>query len=75
MAPLRESQPTMKRMCCSTDHCAEVLRLRSPRVNSGASPYRVSLAQEINRIVNRTQKVLDDTNIKLAYVATDGLGI
>src|SRR6202040_3429002 len=36
--------------------------------------YRVSLAQEINRIANRVQKVLEDANIKLASVATDALG-
>jgi len=36
--------------------------------------YRVSLAQEINRIANRVQKVLEDANIKLASVATDSLG-
>jgi transposase len=34
----------------------------------------VSLAQEINRIANRIQKVLEDANIKLASVATDALG-
>jgi len=28
--------------------------------------YRASLAQEINRIANRVQKVLEDANIKLA---------
>ena len=36
--------------------------------------YRVSLAQEINRIANRIQKVLEDAHIKLASVATDPLG-
>jgi len=36
--------------------------------------YRVSLTQEINRIANRVQKVLEDANIKLASVATDALG-
>ena len=36
--------------------------------------YRVSLVQEINRIANRIQKVLEDANIKLALVATDALG-
>jgi transposase len=36
--------------------------------------YRASLAQEINRIANRVQKVLEDGNIKLASVATDTLG-
>ena len=36
--------------------------------------YRVSLAQEINRIANRIQKVLEDANIKLASVASDALG-
>jgi transposase len=36
--------------------------------------YRVSLAQECNRIANRMQKVLEDANIKLASVATDALG-
>jgi transposase len=37
--------------------------------------YRVSLAQECNRIANRIQKVLEDANIKLASVATDALGV
>lgn len=36
--------------------------------------YRASLMQEINRISNRVQKVLEDSNIKLASVATDALG-
>src|SRR5215813_3342602 len=36
--------------------------------------YRASLTQEINRIANRIQKVLEDANIKLASVATDPLG-
>jgi len=36
--------------------------------------YRVSLTQEINRIANRVQKILEDANIKLASVATDALG-
>ena len=36
--------------------------------------YRVSLAQECNRVANRIQKVLEDANIKLASVATDALG-
>jgi transposase len=36
--------------------------------------YRASLAQEINRIANRVQKVLEDANIKLASVASDALG-
>jgi transposase len=36
--------------------------------------YRASLAQEINRIANRIQKVLEDANIKLASVATNALG-
>lgn len=34
----------------------------------------MSLSQEINRIANRIQKVLEDANIKLASVATDPLG-
>ena len=36
--------------------------------------YRVSLAQECNRIANRIQKVLEDANLKLASAATDPLG-
>jgi transposase len=36
--------------------------------------YRVSLAQECNRIANRIQKVLEDANLKLASVASDPLG-
>lgn len=35
--------------------------------------YRVTLAQECNRIANRIQKVLEDANLKLASVATDPL--
>jgi transposase len=37
--------------------------------------YRVSLAQEGNRIANRVQKVLEDANLKLASVASDPLGV
>ncbi len=36
--------------------------------------YRASLVQERARIANRLQKVLEETNIKLASVATDILG-
>lgn len=36
--------------------------------------YRVSLVQERARAVNRLQKTLEDTNIKLGDVATDILG-
>jgi transposase len=36
--------------------------------------YRASLAQEMNRIANRIQKVLEDANIKLASVASNTLG-
>ena len=36
--------------------------------------YRASLAQEVNRIAHRVQKVLEDTTIKLSSVATDVLG-
>ncbi len=36
--------------------------------------YRASLSQEINRIANRIQKVLEDANIKLSSVATNTLG-
>jgi transposase len=36
--------------------------------------YRVSLAQECNRIANRILKVLEDANLKLASVASDALG-
>ena len=38
------------------------------------SRYRVSLAQECNRIANRVQKVLEDAHLELASVATDALG-
>src|SRR5216117_1276515 len=56
------------------------VRSRSSRVGCGGTKlpdltrYRVSLAQEINRIANRIQKVLEDANIKLASVASDALG-
>ena len=36
--------------------------------------YRTSLVRERARIVNRLQKVLEDANLKLAGVATDGMG-
>jgi transposase len=36
--------------------------------------YRASLAQQIHRIANRIQKVLEGANIKLASVATAALG-
>jgi len=47
---------------------------RATRERRDLTRYRVSLAQERNRIVNRIQKVLEDANIKLASVATDALG-
>jgi len=37
--------------------------------------YRQSLVQERSRFANRLQKVLEDTNIKLASVATDMQGV
>jgi transposase len=37
--------------------------------------YRLSLVQERSRFANRLQKVLEDTNIKLAAVATDMQGV
>lgn len=37
--------------------------------------YRTSLIQERARTANRVQKVLEDTNIKLASVVTDILGV
>ncbi|QBD77352.1 hypothetical protein EPA93_15665 [Ktedonosporobacter rubrisoli] len=33
--------------------------------------YRASLVEERSRIINRLQKVLEDTNIKLVAVASD----
>jgi transposase len=36
--------------------------------------YRASLVEERSRIINRLQKVLEDTNIKLAAVASDLMG-
>ncbi len=47
---------------------------RATRELRDLTRYRVSLAQECNRIANRIQKVLEDANIKLASVATDALG-
>lgn len=47
---------------------------RATRELRDLTRYRVSLTQEINRIANRIQKVLEDANIKLASVATDALG-
>ena len=36
--------------------------------------YRISLVEERSRTINRLQKTLEDTNIKLASVASDVLG-
>jgi transposase len=36
--------------------------------------YRTSLVEERSRIINRLQKTLEDTNIKLACVASDMMG-
>src|SRR5215471_1190180 len=36
--------------------------------------YRVSLTEECNRIANRMQRVLENVNIKPAWVATNALG-
>ena len=36
--------------------------------------YRVTLAQECNRVANRIQKILEDANLKLGSVASDVLG-
>lgn len=36
--------------------------------------YRTSLVEERSRIINRLQKTLEDTNIKLASVASDLMG-
>ena len=47
---------------------------RSTRELRDLTRYRVSLAEECNRISNRIQKVLEDANVKLASVATDALG-
>jgi len=47
---------------------------RATRELRDLTRYRVSLAQECNRIANRIQKVLEDANLKLASVATDALG-
>lgn len=37
--------------------------------------YRTSLTEQLNRVANRIQKVLEDANIKLASVATNVLGV
>jgi len=36
--------------------------------------YRISLVEERSRTINRLQKTLEDTNIKLASVASDVMG-
>ena len=45
-----------------------------PREVRELTRYRTSLVQERSRIVNRLQKTLEDTNIKLASVASDLMG-
>jgi transposase len=47
---------------------------RPTRAMRDLTRYRVSMVEEVNRIANRIQKVLEDANIKLASVATDALG-
>jgi transposase len=47
---------------------------RQTREMRDLTRYRVSLVEELNRIANRIQKVLEDANVKLASVATDVLG-
>jgi hypothetical protein len=37
--------------------------------------YRPQLIQERTREINRVQKVLEDTTIKLGNVASNGLGV
>ena len=45
-----------------------------PREVRELTRYRTSLVQERSRIVNRLQKTLEDTTIKLASVASDLMG-
>jgi transposase len=45
-----------------------------PRELRELTRYRASLVEERSRIINRLQKVLEDTNIKLAAVASDLMG-
>lgn len=47
---------------------------RQTREMRDLTRYRVSLVEELNRVANRIQKVLEDANLKLASVATDVLG-
>src|SRR5215831_7414858 len=47
---------------------------RGTRELGDLTRYRVSLTEEGNRMANRNQKVLEDANIKLAWVATEALG-
>src|SRR5579859_892860 len=37
--------------------------------------YRTSVTEERSRTINRLQKILEDTNLKLASVATDLMGL
>jgi transposase len=61
--------------CCSMG-CSKAVLCRQRQYGNmrDLTRYRVSLAQECNRIANRVQKVLEDANVKLASVATDALG-
>lgn len=45
-----------------------------PRELRELTRYRASLVEERSRIINRLQKVLEDSNIKLASVASDLMG-
>ena len=49
-------------------------RPRGPREVRELTRYRTSLSEERSRLINRLQKTLEDTNIKLASVASDVMG-
>jgi transposase len=48
---------------------------RTPRELREVTRYRSKLVEERARLVNRIQKVLEDSNVKLASVATDITGV
>jgi len=69
---MRSGSPTCYSMGC----CAPVLCRRvGSRELREVTRYRTKLVQERARLVNRIQKVLEDSNVKLASVATDITGV
>lgn len=76
---LEDAMDTVYPHCCGLDiHKKSVASSFIPPVEQrelrDLTRHRTSLVQDRARVVNRLQKVLEDTNVKLGDVATDILG-